>query len=41
MKPMLAAFLAIAIIAIGANYALDYIGFSSADRMASENVRLD
>lgn len=41
MKAMLAAFVAIAIIAIGADVALERAGFSAADRTTSDAVRLD
>ena len=41
MKAMLAAFAAIAIIAIAAEYGLDRIGFSAADRTTGDAVRLD
>jgi hypothetical protein len=41
MKAMLAAFAAIAIIAIGANFALQQAGFSAADRTTGDAVRLD
>ena len=40
MKAMYTAFLASAVIAIGAYYALNEAGFSSQDRMASDSVRL-
>jgi len=38
---MLTAFVAIAIIAVGANLVLDNIGFSSQERTAGSAVRLD
>lgn len=41
MKAMLAAFAAIALIAIGANVILDQVGFSSAERGTGSAVRLD
>lgn len=41
MKAMLTAFVAIAIIAVGANLVLDNIGFSSQERTAGSAVRLD
>lgn len=41
MKAILAAFAAIVIIAVGANYGLQYVGFSSADRTTGDAVRLD
>lgn len=41
MKAMLTAFLAIAVIAVGANYALKNAGFSVADRTSGDAVRLD
>lgn len=40
MKMMLTAFAAIVVIAIGADLALDRIGFSTSDRTAGEAVRL-
>ncbi len=41
MKPMLLAFIALAIITFGADKALDMIGFSAADQTSGEAVRLD
>ena len=41
MKTMLIAFVAIAVIAVGANLVLDNIGYSSQDRAAGSSVRLD
>ncbi|MDU8942047.1 hypothetical protein [Ovoidimarina sediminis] len=41
MKPMLLAFIAIAVIAAGADRALDYAGFSSGERGSAPSVRLD
>ncbi len=41
MKAMLAAFVAIAVIAIAANYGLQQAGFSAADRTTGDAVRLD
>lgn len=41
MKAMLTAFAAIALIAVGSNFALSNAGFSSADRSAGPSVRLD
>lgn len=41
MKAMLAAFVAIVIIAIGANFGLQRAGFSAADRTAGDAVRID
>ena len=41
MKAMLSAFVAIALIAIGAFIGLHQLGFSSGDRQASDAVRLD
>ena len=41
MKAMLTAFAAIAIIAVAADYGLDQVGFSSADRTSGTAVRLD
>jgi len=41
MRAMLLAFLAIAVIATGAWYALQYAGFSTADETTSPNVRRD
>lgn len=40
MKAMFAGFAAIAIIAVGASFALQEIGFSSADRGSGNAVRL-
>ncbi|MES0881102.1 hypothetical protein [Roseibium sp. SCP14] len=40
MKTMLLAFVAIAVIAIGANQALEHLGFSSAEQTSSSSVRL-
>ena len=40
MKAMYMAFLASAVIAVGAYYGLNAIGFSSQDRMAGDSVRL-
>ena len=41
MKAMLAAFLAIAVIAVGANLVLNEAGWSAQDRTAGSAVRLD
>ena len=41
MKPMLTAFAAIVLIAIGANFLLGNAGFSSEDRLSGLSVRLD
>ncbi|WP_298291847.1 hypothetical protein [uncultured Litoreibacter sp.] len=41
MKAMLAAFLAIAIIAVGSNMVLNEAGFSSQQRATGSAVRLD
>ena len=41
MKAMLAGFAAMAIISVGAWYALGEMGFSSADIYSGQNVRLD
>ena len=41
MRVMLAAFAVTILIAFGADYVLDRIGFSSADRGAGDAVRLD
>jgi hypothetical protein len=42
MRAMFLAFLAIAVIAVGAWYGLEnYAGFSAADRTTSDSVRLD
>ena len=41
MKVMLSAFLAIAIIAVGAFYGLQNAGFSSSEQQAGDAVRLD
>ena len=40
MKAMFAAFIAIAVIAVAADFALDAIGFSSAEQAAGPAVRL-
>lgn len=40
MKAMFAAFAAIIVIAVGANLALEHMGFSSADQTSSPSVRL-
>lgn len=40
MKVMLTAFVAIIIIAAGANYGLKHIGFSSQDRNSGADVRV-
>lgn len=41
MKTMFLAFLAVAGIAVGADFVLDFAGFSAAERTSSSNVRLD
>ncbi|WP_425050281.1 hypothetical protein [Psychromarinibacter sp. S121] len=41
MKAMFTGFVAIAVIAVGAHFALENAGFSSQDRNSSSNVRLD
>ncbi|WP_435258480.1 hypothetical protein ACSBLW_01490 [Thioclava sp. FR2] len=42
MKAMYLAFAATLVLAVGADYALDHIGFSAAERSISrDNVRLD
>jgi len=41
MKAMLAAFVAIAVIAVGSNLYLSQAGFSSQDRASGAAVRLD
>ncbi len=41
MKPMWAAFAAIALIAIVVSYGLEQAGFSSAERASGQNVRLE
>ena len=41
MKAMLTAFIASALIAVGANYGLDYAGFGADERTAGVAVRLD
>ncbi|SFO84960.1 hypothetical protein [Tranquillimonas alkanivorans] len=41
MKAMLFAFVAIAVIAVAADFALDYTGYSIMERTAGANVRLD
>jgi len=40
MKAMLLAFAAIIVISVGANQALEHMGFSSADQTTSSSVRL-
>ncbi|WP_297580470.1 hypothetical protein [Roseibium sp.] len=40
MKAMLLAFVAIVVIAIGANQTLEHMGFSSAEQTSSSSVRL-
>jgi hypothetical protein len=40
MKAMLIAFVAIGVIAIGANQILDNVGFSSAEQATGSSVRL-
>jgi hypothetical protein len=40
MRAMLLAFAAVIVIAVGANWALDHIGYSSADRNSGASVRL-
>ena len=40
MKVMMMAFLAIAVIAVGSNFALNEAGFSAADRTSGDAVRL-
>ena len=40
MKPMLLAFITIAVIAVAANQTLQRVGFSSQDRNAGADVRL-
>jgi hypothetical protein len=40
MKAFLAGVIAAILIAIAAHYALDYLGWSSAQRFATQNVRL-
>lgn len=40
MKAMLLAFAAIIVIAVGANQALEHMGFSSADMTTGSSVRL-
>ena len=40
MRPMLLAFLAIAVITVGAWYGLREAGFSAADRQSGDAVRL-
>lgn len=41
MKAMLSGFAAMIVLGVGAWYALDEIGFSSADQFSSPSVRLD
>ncbi len=41
MKPMLIAFAAIIVIAVGSDLILNQMGFSSADVSASSSVRLE
>lgn len=41
MKTMLLAFLACAVITVGAYFALQHVGFSGAERASSPSVRLD
>ncbi len=41
MKAMLIAFVAIVVIAVGANYGLHQAGFSSEEVQSGPNVRLD
>ncbi len=41
MKPMISAFAAIFVIAVGAFFILGEIGFSSKERAAGDAVRLD
>lgn len=41
MKAMLTAFLAIAVIAVGANFGLKEAGFSAEERLTAPSVRLD
>ena len=41
MKAMLAAFVAIAVIAVGSNYILSQSGYSAQDRATGAAVRLD
>jgi len=41
LKAMLTAFVAIVVIAVGANLVLDNIGFSSQERTVGSSVRLD
>lgn len=41
MKAMLAAFVALAVIAVGSNLILGQVGFSSQERGSSAAVRLD
>ena len=41
MRAMLTAFVAVAVIAVGADIILDNVGYSSQDRGSSSAVRLD
>ncbi len=41
MRTMIVAFVAVFVIAVGADYALDYAGYSTEDQNAGTAVRLD
>lgn len=41
MRAMLSAFVAIALISVGAYYGLSAAGFGSGERQASDSVRID
>ncbi|MDZ4096922.1 MAG: hypothetical protein U1D35_18665 [Paracoccaceae bacterium] len=41
MKPMILAFVAIAVVAVLADFGLDYAGFSAQDTTSGPAVRLD
>ncbi len=41
MKTMIIAFVAVFVIAVGADYALEFSGFSTEDRTSGDAVRLD
>ncbi len=41
MKSFLAAIVALAVIGVGAYFALDEVGYSSAERLSAPSVRLD
>ena len=41
MKAMLAAFAAVIILAVAADFALDYAGYASEDRLSGQAVRVN